>query len=334
MGEGRPFRVDGPITIQVMLGLTLPSISEQELQSIEDAAPDGSTIRVVKGLRAAIEEADDVDVILGFIPEPLFDAAPKLRWVHAIASGMDAMLYPSMRDSDVVLTGEKGLVGGHLADTGFGLLLALTRQIKTAIQLGPDGWNHRAEMRARELELDGMTMGVIGFGGTGRAIARRAVAFGMSVIAVDALNVPPSDGVEEVWVLDRLDDLLAQSDVIGIGAPLTPVTKNIIDERAFSRMREGALIMNVTRGEIIDGDALVAALRSGQCGGAALDVAPEEPLPPDHPLWTFDNVVMTPHTAGASQLRGPRNIARFCENLRLAQSGEPLQGVVDKQAGF
>ena len=244
------------------------------------------------------------------------------------------MLYPAMRDSNVVLTGEKGLVGGHLADTGFGLLLALTRQIKTAITLGADGWNHRPEMRAKEIELEGMTMGVVGFGGTGRAIAKRAVAFGMSVLAVDALSVPASDGVSEVWTLDRLDELLAQSDVVAIGAPLTPETKDLIDAEAFAKMRPGALIMNVTRGEIIDGDALVAALESGQCGGAALDVAPEEPLPPEHPLWRFDNVVMTPHTAGASQLRGPRNIARFCENLKLAQSGEPLQGVVDKQAGF
>lgn len=334
MGSTAPLLIDGPIAIQVMLGLTLPSISEEELKAIGDAAPSGSTIQVVKGVRAAIEQAHDIDVILGFIPEALFHAAPKLRWVHAIASGMDAMLYPAMRDSDVVLTGEKGLVGGHLADTGFGLLLALTRQIKSAIALGPDGWNHRAEMRSREIELEGMTMGVVGFGGTGRALAKRAVAFGMSVLAVDALSVAPSDGVAEVWPLDRLDELLALSDVVAIGAPLTAETQGLIDERAFSKMRDGAVIMNVTRGEIIDGDALVAALSSGRCGGAALDVAPEEPLPPEHPLWGFDNVAMTPHTAGASQLRGPRNIARFCENLRLAQSGELLMGVVDKRAGF
>jgi phosphoglycerate dehydrogenase-like enzyme len=326
--------VEGPITIQVMLGLTLPTISDEELKSIEDAAPAGSTVRVVKGVRHAIEEAGDVDVILGFIPKPLFEAAPNLRWVHAIASGMDTMLYSEMRDSDVMLTSEKGLVGGHLADTGFGLLLALTRQIKTAITLGPDGWNHREEMRAKELELEGMAMGVVGFGGTGRAIAKRAVAFGMSVMAVDALPVPASDGVDEVWTLDRLDELLDQSDIVAIGAPLTADTAGLINAQAFQQMRKGALIMNVTRGEIIDGDALVEALRSGRCGGAALDVAPEEPLPPEHPLWTFDNVVMTPHTAGASQLRGPRNIARFCENLRLAQNGQPLVGVVDKQAGF
>jgi len=334
MGDADSLSIDRPVTIQVMLGLTLPSISDEELASIEDAAPSGSTIRVVQGLRAAIEQAEDVEVILGFIPEPLYDAAPRLRWVHAIASGMDAMLYPAMRDSSVILTGEKGLVGGHLADTGFGLLLALTRQIKTAIQLGPEGWNHRPEMRARELELEGMVMGVVGFGGTGRAIARRAVAFGMSVLAVDALPVAASDGVQEVWSLDRLDELLSNSDVVAIGAPLTEETRGLLNEHAFSTMRRGALIMNVTRGEIIDGDALVAALTDGRCGGAALDVAPEEPLPAEHPLWGFDNVVMTPHTAGASQLRGPRNIARFCDNLRRAQAGDPLLGVVDKQAGF
>ncbi len=326
--------IDGPINIQVMLGLTLPSITDNELDAIEKAAPAGSTVRVVNGVREAIAAADDVDVILGYIPEALFKAAPKLRWVHAIASGMDAMLYPAMRDSDVILTSEKGLVGGHLADTGFGLLLALTRQIKTAIVLGPEGWNHRTEMRTREIELEGLAMGIIGFGGTGRAIAKRAKAFGMTTLAVDALPVAPSDGVAEVWPLDALDRLLMQSDVVAIGAPLTNETQGLIDADAFSMMRDGTLIMNVTRGEIIDGDALVEALRSGRCGGAALDVAPQEPLPEDHPLWGFDNVVMTPHTAGASQLRGPRNIARFCENLRLAQAGQPVVGLVDKQAGF
>ncbi len=321
-------------TIQVMLGLTMPSITDAELQSIEAAAPAGSSISVVNGVRQAIEQAEDVEIILGFIPEPLFHAAPRLRWVHAIASGMDAMLYPAMRDSQVLLTGEKGLVGSHLADTGFGLLLALTRQIKTALALGPEGWNHRPDMRAKEIELEGLTMGIVGFGGTGRALAKRAAGFGMKAIAVDVVAMPGSDGVQEVWTMDRLDSLLAQSDVVAIGAPLTPETQGLINAEAFAQMRPGTLIMNVTRGEIIDGDALVAALESGQCGGAALDVAPQEPLPPEHPLWRFENVAMTPHTAGASQLRAGRNIARFCENLRRAQTGEPFIGIVDKQAGY
>ncbi len=273
-------------------------------------------------------------MILGFIPQPLFDAAPELRWVHCIASGMDMFLYPDMKASPVILTGEKGLVGGHLADTGFGLLLALTRQIATAIRLGPGGWNRREAMRMVEVELEGLTMGIVGFGGTGRALARRAVAFGMGVLACDVMTVAPSDGVAEVWPLDRLDELLAASDVVAIGAPLTAETRHLFDDARFAAMKPGALIVNVTRGEIIDGDALVRALRGGRLAGAALDVAPIEPLPADHPLWTFDNVAMTPHTAGASQLRGPRNINRFCENLRRAGRGEALIGVVDKELGY
>jgi phosphoglycerate dehydrogenase-like enzyme len=327
-------RLDGPVDILVTLGLTLPSITEAQLDSIRAAAPAGSTVRVAEKMKDAVGLAGSADVILGFIPKPLFDAAPKLRWVHCIASGMDMFLYPEMKASPVVLTGEKGLVGGHLADTGFGLLLALTRQIGTAIRLGPEGWNRREAMRMVELELEGLTMGVVGFGGTGRAMARRAVAFGMHVIACDVMAVAPSDGVAEVWTMERLDDLLAASDVVAIGAPLTDETRGLFDDARFAAMKSGALLVNVTRGEIVDGDALVRALTDGHLGGAALDVAPVEPLPADHPLWTLDNVVMTPHTAGASQLRGPRNIARFCDNLRRAQAGEPLVGVVDKQLGY
>lgn len=326
--------LDGPTDILVTLGLTLPSLSDAELADIRAAAPAGSTVRVAATMKEAIAIAGDAEVILGFIPEPLFGAAPKLRWVHCIASGMDMFLYPDMKVSSVVLTGEKGLVGGHLADTGFGLLLALTRQIATAVRLGPEAWSQREAMRRVEIELEGLTMGVVGFGGTGRAMARRAVAFGMDVIACDAVAVPPSDGVADVWPMDRLDDLLGASDVVAVGAPLTTETRGLFDDARFAAMKSGALFVNVTRGEIVDGEAIVAALRRGHLGGAALDVAPIEPLPADHPLWTFDNVVMTPHTAGASQLRAPRNIRRFCENLRRAQRGEQLLGVVDKRSGY
>ena len=327
-------KLDGPTSILVLLGLTLPEVSEGDLAKIRDAAPPDSTIKVASKVSEAVDMAADVDVILGFIPEALFNAAPRLRWVHAIASGVDMFLYPAMGDSDVILTGEKGLVGGHLADTGFGLLLALTRQIASAIRLGAESWEHREGMRRKEIELEGMTMGIVGFGGTGRAMARRAVAFGMNVLALDENPVPASEGVDEVWGRDRLEELLASSDVVAVCCPLTPETRHLLNDTTFAHMKQGSLIVNVTRGEIIDGDALARALQNGQCGGAALDVAPIEPLPADHPLWTFDNVVMTPHTAGASQLRAKRNLERFCDNLRRTQQGEPLVGVVDKQLGY
>ncbi len=327
-------KLEGPVHILVILGLTLPSVSDDDVERIRAAAPAGSTVEVVPRVRDAIARAADADVILGFITEPLFAATTKLRWVHAIASGVDAFLFPAFRDSDVVLTGEKGLVGGHLADTGFGLLLGVTRRIGQAIRYGADGWNHREEMRMEEIELEGLTMGVIGFGGTGRAMAKRAVAFGMDVIAVDEWPVPPSDGVAEVWGTDRLGELYARSDVIAVCCPLTEGTKDLLDDAAFAQMKRGVIVSNVTRGECIDGDALVRALQSGQCGGAALDVAPIEPLPADHPLWSIPTVVMTPHTAGASQHRSRRNIDRFCENLQRAQRGEEFVGVVDKHLGY
>jgi len=322
------------VKVLVMKGLTLPEVSAADAAQIEEAAGPGAMVTVVDGVRAAFEPAPSCEVVLGPMPRSLFEKAKALRWVHATSSGIDEFMYPEFRDSDVLLTSEKGLVGGHLADTGFGLLLAITRRIATAIRLGAANWDAREAMRKEELELEGMTMGIVGFGGTGRAMARRGGAFGMNCLAVDAMPVLGGDGVEEVWPASRLPELLSASDVVAICCPLTPATKHLFDDAAFAVMKNGAILVDVTRGEIVDGDALVRALASGRLGGAALDVAPMEPLPADHPLWSFDNVVMTPHTAGASQFRAPRNLARFCDNLRRYRAGEDLVGLIDKHAGY
>jgi phosphoglycerate dehydrogenase-like enzyme len=328
-------RIDltSPTNVLVMQTLTLPDATPF-LDAINDAVPPGSTVNLAESIRDAAPLLADAEIVLGIINEALYAQAPNLRWVHATASGIDMFMFDDFINSDVVLTGEKGLVGGHLADTGFGLLLALTRQIHTAIKLGPDAWNHRVDMRMQEIELEGLTMGVLGFGGTGRAIARRAEAFGMRNIAVDGYPANPEFGVEEVWGLERTDELLAESDVVAVCLPLTDETNGMFDDETFAKMKPGSFIMNVTRGEIIQDAPLVAALESGHLGGAALDVAPGEPLPPDHKLFTLPNVAMTPHTAGASQLRAGRNVDRFVRNLRAARAGDPFEGVVDKHAGF
>jgi len=327
--------LSGPTNILVVEGLTMPDATPF-LDDIAAAAPAGSTVTLAHDMKEAAAHAASVEVLLGFMTEKFFSETEQLRWVHSISSGVDMYMFDAFINSDVVLTGEKGLVGGHLADTGWGLLLALTRQIHTAIRLGPDAWAHRVDMRSKEIELDGLTMGVLGFGGTGRAMAKRAVAFGMETLAVDEFPGAgdPALGVDEVWGLDRLDDLLATSDVVAICLPLTEATDAMFNTELFAKMKPGSFVVNVTRGEIIDGDALVEALTTGHLRGAALDVAPGEPLPADHPLFTLDNVAMTPHTAGASQLRAPKNVARFVRNLGFAQRGEPFEGVVDKRAGF
>ena len=321
-----------PGKVLVIPGLTLPEVAPTDLARIR-AAGDGAEV-VVVSQRDALAHMADAGVVFGFVSREMFLAAPKLRWVHAIASGVDAFLYDEFKESDVVLTSEKGLVGEHLADHAFGLLLMLTRQLAAAQRLGPDAWNHRPEMRRQEVELTGLTMGLFGFGGTGRAMARRAAAFGMTVQALDREAVPGSAEVHTVAGPDGFDHLLATSDALAICCPLTPETRGKFNADTFARMKPGAWLINVTRGEVMVEEGLVAALESGQLSGAALDVAPREPLPAESRLWTLPNVAMTPHTAGASQFRARRNMDRFVRNLANFVAGAPLEGVIDKALGY
>lgn len=322
------------MNILIITGTALPDVPPDIIERILEAAGPGSTVSVVDSDGEALEFGADADVVLGFVTPQLYAAAPKLRWVHAIASGVNRYLYPAFRDGEVMLSSEKGQVGPQLADHAFALLLALTRKVASAIRLGPEAWDQRRALRMQETELTGKVMGIVGYGGAGRAVAQRATAFGMRSLAVDRDALEGDDHVEAVWSLDRFNELLEASDVVAVCCPLTPETQDLFDRDAFARMPRGSMIVNVTRGEIIDADALIEALDSGQLAGAGLDVAPIEPLPEDHPLWQRDDVVMTPHAAGASQLRAPRNIDRFCGNLRRLRNGEPLEGLIDKQAGY
>ena len=318
--------------IVIIPGLTLQRVAETDLARIRRAG--GGAEVVVAEPQTAIAEIVDADVVLGLVTRPMYLAAKALRWVHAIASGVDSFLYDEFRRGEVILTSEKGLVGEHLADHAFGLLLMLTRQLATALRLGPDAWNHRPAMRADEIELTGATMGIVGFGGTGRAVARRAAAFGMRCIALDRDPVPVSPEVDTVMPPNAFDDLLARSDVVAICCPLTSETRGKFDSHAFAAMKPTAILVNVTRGEVMVEDDLVHALESGAIRGAALDVAPTEPLSAASRLWDLPQVVMTPHTAGASQFRTQRNLDRFVRNLERFRRGEALEGEIDKNLGY
>ena len=322
------------MNILIVTGTALPEVPPEIIERIMEAAGPDSTVTVVDSDGEALEFAAETDVVLGFVTPQLYAAAPNLRWVHAIASGVNRYLYPAFRDGEVMLSSEKGQVGPQLADHAFALLLALTRKVGSAIRLGPEAWDQRRALRMQETELTGKVMGIVGYGGTGRAVAQRATGFGMSSIAVDRDALEGDDHVDEVWAMDRFNDLLEASDVVAVCCPLTPETHDLFDREAFARMPRGSMIVNVTRGEIIDADALIEALDSGQLAGAGLDVVPIEPLPEDHPLWHRDDVVMTPHAAGASQLRASKNIDRFCGNLWRLRTGEPLEGLIDKQTGY
>ncbi len=178
-------------------------------------------------------------------------------------------------------------------------------------------------------------MGIVGLGAIGLEVARLAAPLGLRILAIRRrVDQPRPVEVEAVWPPERLPDLLDASDVVLIAAPHTTTTKQLIDREAIGRMRQGALLINVARGKLIDEDAVAVALRSGRLGGAALDVFAKEPLDPGSALWDLPNVIVTPHTAGAMRDYWTPLVALFADNLRRFERGDPLRNVVDKAAGY
>ena len=319
--------------ILIIPGLTLTEIPERSLEQIKDAAGPDSQV-VISEHSLAHNHIEDADVVLGLVTPKLFATAKNLKWVQSISSGVDSFMYPEFVNSEVLLTSEKGLVGEHLADHAFGLLLTLTRQLAAARDLGPESWNNRPELRAEEVELTGLNLGIIGFGGTGRSVAKRADAFGLNIRAIDKEAVDPSEAVKTIESTASLNELLSWSDILCICCPLTKETEKLINQQTLNQLKKGAYLINVTRGEIIDEDALIESLKSGHLKGAGLDVTPREPLPEDSELWSLPNLILTPHTAGASQYRASRNLDRFISNIGKFRENQPLEGLINKMEGF
>ncbi len=303
----------------------------QRARIVEAAGPDVTIVEAKDKARQSAE-IPDADILFGRVPPDVYPLAKRLRLYQSIGAGVDSALCPELIADDVPLSSEKGGVGVHLAEHAFALLLTLSRGIHTAIRT-PD-YGLRESIRVDQRELYQQTMGIVGFGGTGRAVAKRAVGFGMRVLGVDIEDVAPEPGVEAIWKPDRLQEMLGASDAVVIGLPLTKATRHLFTRDLFRRMKPTAILVNVTRGEIVYGDDLLTALNEGLIFAAGLDVTDPEPLPKGHPLWTHPRVVVTPHTAGGSPRRADRIVDTFCENLRRLRAGRPLIALIDKEKGY
>jgi len=312
--------------------LIVSALRYADRANILEAAGSGSHIVPARDAATQRRELPDTDIIFGRVHPDNLSLGSRLRLYHSIGAGVDNILTPELVNSDVPLASEKGDVGIHLSEHAFALLLGLTRGLHTAIRT-PD-YELREPIRVHQRELYEQTMGIVGFGGTGRAVAKRAVGFGMRVLGVDIEDVAPEPGVEAIWKPDRLADLLGVSDVVVIGLPLTKATHHLFTRERFAQMQRHAILINVTRGEIVRGEDVLAAVDEGLIWGAGLDVTDPEPLPKDHPLWRHPRVIVTPHTAGGSPRRAGRVISTFCENLRRLRDGRPLLALIDKQKGY
>lgn len=285
-----------------------------------------------------LSKVADADAIVGFganNPAPQIVAAgKKLKWIQTNSAGVETTLAEqAVRDSNVILTNAKIIMGPEIADHALALLLNHTRDLKFHNEQMTKVGFQRGN-RLPQIELRGKTVLIIGLGGIGTQVAERCFAFGMRVLAVDPKDIPFMRAVEDIRKPDELHKLLPQADVVISCTPLTPESKRTLGSSEFAMMKDGVYIINVSRGEVIDTDALTSALKSGKVRAAGLDVTDPEPLPSNHPLWSMSNVTITPHNATNSDHLNERRLQLYRENLERFLTSRPLRNVVDKQRRY
>ena len=267
-----------------------------------------------------------------------FAAGQKLRWVHAPTAAVHQFLFPELVNSEVLLTNSREVHGPVVAEHVLALIFALAKKIpQAAIFQQKRVWAQEAIWGegVHTREISGATLGLIGVGSIGRRVAQMASALGMRVIAVrEHVEKGSPEGVGTVYSPAELDELLRQSDYVVLAAPLTGATEGLINADRLAVMKSDACLISVGRGAQVDEGALVEALRAGRISGAALDVFAHEPLPTDSPLWSVQNLLITPHTAGLTEKLWLRHYELFSNNLRHYIAREPLEFVVNKQKGY
>jgi len=312
------------------------NLSDEQVAELAVVAPNVRVIRAADR-NAAMEHAATADAIDGrFATAEFLAKATKLSWVHSPSAGVDRLLaIPGIGDrKELVITNARGVHGPAIADHAMGMLLSLTRQLPYYSTLQSKGEWSREDPAQRPIALAGKTMLVVGIGGIGTEIARRAHGFGMKVIATRRSDTPAPDFVDRVGKPAELAAMLPEADVIAICVPLTPETEKLFDDIMLRNVKRGAYLINIARGSIVDTDAMIAALKDGRLAGAALDVTDPEPLPKGHALWKVPNILITPHVASAGELTDERRWALYKENIRRFGAGEPLLNCVDVKAGY
>jgi phosphoglycerate dehydrogenase-like enzyme len=260
----------------------------------------------------------------------LLDATPKLRWYHTVSAGVENMPLPELAERGIVLTNNSGSYDIQIAEHLMAFVFAASRQLHRYRDA-----QHASEWKEQlHQELRDATIVVYGMGSIGGEIARLASAIGMRVIGVRRTGGAKEPGIDRVVGADRLAEVVGEADYLAIAAPLTSATRGAISREIIARLKPTAWIMNIARGAIVDEPALIEALQAKRIAGAALDVFTTEPLPRQSPLWTLENVIITPHHSGSSPRAGERTLALFAENLRRYKSGEPLINRVDYEAGY
>ena len=255
----------------------------------------------------------------------------RLRWIQSSAAGMDHCLVPPVIDSEIIVTSASGLLADQVAEHTMALVLGWMRSLPVFFE----SQKKKEFVRRPTRDLTGATVGIVGFGGNGRRVAQVMAPFQTRILATDMFPEDKPGYVAELWPEHRLDDLLAESDVVLLNLPLNESTRHLFDASRLAKMKTDALLVNMARGPIVETEALVAALNAGTIAGAVVDVTDPEPLPESHSLWNCPNLIITPHVGGQFRRRNDDVTDLLCENIRRLRTGEPLINLLtDKKLGF
>lgn len=279
------------------------------------------------------EDVDWAQVILGNVPAAMLHGSPALEWLQTNSAGVEAYIRPGVLAGDTLLTNATGAYGLAIAEHMLGMLLELFKKLELYRDAQKSGaWQSQGAVKA----VYGSTVLVLGMGDIGGEFAARCKALGAKVIGVRRSPRPCPEYADEVHLLEDLDSLLPQADVAAVTLPGTDATRGLMSRERLAKMKEGAVLLNVGRGFIVDTEALCDALERGHLSGAGVDVTDPEPLPPTHRLWNIPTAVVTPHISGFYHLRETheRIVGIFLENLRHFQAGEPLRNLVDFATGY
>jgi phosphoglycerate dehydrogenase-like enzyme len=278
----------------------------------------------------------EADVLFTFRPpDDLLARAPRLKWIQFFSAGVDQAAGLGLESTDIILTTTSGMHAQPMGEFVIGTMLMFAHWFPRALrQQMAHQWKRFAAG-----ELAGKTVGIVGYGHIGKAVARLALAFGMEVLATQRSVLDPSEvevqgGTVRLLPASGLPDLLAQSDFVVVAVPLVKDTVHLIGRTELDAMKRTACLVNISRGSAVNEPALLRALQEGRIAGAALDVFETEPLPADSPLWDMENVILTPHSAGAHEDYNTRATSFFCDNLRRYLTSQPMINVVDKERGY
>ena len=277
-------------------------------------------------LRAALATADGLLTMLTVkVDQALLDLAPNLKIVSQMAVGVNNINLKACAARSIPVGHTPGVLTDATADVAMTLMLATARRLPEATADAREGrWGAWNPIQWLGTDLAGSTLGIVGMGAIGQATARRAKAFGMRVVYHSRSQYPE---IEAELAAEKLplNDLLAQSDFVSLHTPLTAETTHLIDASALKAMKRSAILINTARGEVVDQDALIAALQNGDIQAAGLDVTTPEPLPTNNPLFKMPNCLVLPHIGSATQRTRQRMAELACENLLLGLEGKPLK---------